>query len=81
MTSVISARILTYIINLSIKTKIVPDDWKKAILTPPYKDGSPDDPSNYRSIAILPASSKILECLVHDQVMDYVNRHKILSEA
>ncbi len=52
MTPVISARILTYIINLSIRMKIVPDGWKRAVLTPLYKDGDPNDPSNYHPIAI-----------------------------
>ena len=77
----VSFLLITHIINLSIKTKIIPDGWKRACLTPVFKNGDPNNPTNYRTIAILPASSKILEHVVHDQVMAYINEHKILSGA
>ena len=76
-----SSFLLTHLINLSLKTNVGPNGWKRACLTPLFKDGDPDNPSNYRPIAILPASSKILERIVHEQVMSYVNTHKILSKA
>ena len=51
---------LQHIINLSFFRMIVPQQWKSACITPLYKEGSRDDPGNYRPIAILPSCSKIL---------------------
>ena len=43
-----------------------------------FKEGDRDDPCNYRPVFIIPASSKILERVVHTQVYKYLNDHSIL---
>ena len=77
----LSARIITHIINLSLRTLIVPEAWKAAQISPLYKEGDPTNASNYRPIAILPCVSKILERIVHQQVYAYLNKWQILSKA
>ena len=57
---------LTHIFNLSITTKVFPDDWKVGQVTPIFKDGSRSEASNYRPITLLPMASKLLERLVHN---------------
>ncbi len=81
MTIDTSSQILCFIINMSMETKTVPKGWKTCVLTPLFKDGDRTDPCNYRPIAILPAASKLLERTVHQQVYDYLEENKILSEA
>ena len=44
---------LTFIINLSIRSCIFPDDWKIAKVTPLFKEGSKSDANNYRPISVL----------------------------
>ena len=61
--------------------RIVPNGWKIACLTPLFKEGDRDMLGNYRPVTILSAASKILEKVVHKQVSEYLERHKILSEA
>ena len=73
--------ILKHIVNQSLKTRVVPEGWKIACLTPLYKEGDRDQPGNYRPVSILPAASKILEKVVHKQVSEYLERYKVLSEA
>lgn len=51
----------SYIINVSIKTRIFPDTWKKALVKPIFKSGNTTDVSNYRPISLVPVMSKILE--------------------
>ena len=46
---------LCYIINLSIKTGIVPSDFKHGRVIPVYKSGSKSNMDNYRPITVLPA--------------------------
>ncbi len=68
LTSIISAKIICHIVNLTIKTNIILNDWKSATITPLYKEGDREDPSNYRPISILPALSKVLERIIHSQL-------------
>ena len=58
-------RPVTYIINLSLKQCIYPDNLKIAKVIPILKQGSRDSHDNYRPISVLPVLSKILEkCLL-----------------
>ena len=56
---------LTLIFNKSLKTGIFTDAWKLAFVTPVYKKGNKEDPSNYRPISLLSCISKILEGFVY----------------
>ena len=74
------AKPISYIINVSLRTGQVPTNWKIARVVPVHKSGSTADVNNYRSISILPVISKILERAVHHQLMDYLERKKLLSD-
>jgi hypothetical protein len=71
---------IAYIINLSLRSGRVPNDWKIAEVIPLHKSGCKDDPNNYRPISILPVLSKILEKAVHKQLMAYLEQNDLLSE-
>ena len=71
---------LAHIINCSLKSGIVPSDFKQARVAPIYKSGDRVDFDNYRPISILPAVSKILEKCVHRQLMDHIETHQLLSQ-
>ena len=62
---------LAKLINLCIEKHYFPDALKIASVTPIYKKGDPDDPTNYRPISILPVISKILENVLKRQLADY----------
>lgn len=70
---------VTYIINESIKKGVVPDAFKISCITPIFKSGDKTDPSNYRPISILPSLNKILERIIYDQILNYLDQHKILN--
>lgn len=71
---------LAYLFNYSILTSSVPIEWKTAVVTPLYKKkGSNDDLNNYRAISILPPIAKLFEKLIHKQILDYLNKSKIIS--
>ena len=66
------AKPLTFIINLSLETGVVPTEWKMAKVIPIFKSGSMAEIDNYRPISILPTLSKILEKMVHKQLMKHL---------
>ena len=72
------AHVITYLINLSIKNKCVPDCTKAAKVIPLHKKGSKLDVGNYRPVSILTSVSKILERAVYIQVEKHCKQHKIV---
>ena len=49
---------LTEIINASISTGTVPEQWKEAIVVPILKKGDSKDLKNYRPVSCLAAASR-----------------------
>ena len=65
---------ITFLINLSLTTGIVPDEWKQAGVVPLHKSGGRKVMDNYRPISILPFISKIAEKAVNVQLQClYIN--------
>ena len=72
---------LSYIINLSINSSVVPSLWRSTKVVHTFKSGNHELPENYRPISILPVLSKILEKIVHQQIFEYLEHNKLLSES
>ncbi|KAI8515451.1 hypothetical protein Bbelb_062640 [Branchiostoma belcheri] len=72
---------LTKLFNRSLDTGKFPTKWKQAKVLPIHKKGDKTSPSNYRPVSILPAISKILERAVHNQLYDYFNKNKLLTQS
>ena len=73
--------ILTHLINKSISTGYFPKMLKTARVVPIYKSGESKDVNNYRPISILPIFSKIFEKIVFNQLSNYLNHFKLLSNS
>ncbi|CAH8500892.1 unnamed protein product [Dicrocoelium dendriticum] len=56
----------------------VPTMWKHGIIKPIYKSGSHAEPENYRPITLLPVISKVMESIVAEALMGYLENNKIL---
>ena len=69
---------ITQLYNLSISSGRFPDTLKIAKLKPLFKKGFKRDPKNYRPISLLPLISKVLERIVHEQTMEFLDKHDIL---
>ena len=69
---------VTHIINLSITTRKFPSAWKKTKVVPLHKKDDPLDPKNYRPVAIVPILSKVLERVLFNQMIEYLNDNGLL---
>ena len=59
----------------------LPNEWKFAIITPKFKPGSPSTPSNYRPIALTCTCCEILESVISDQLITFLNNHSLITKA
>ena len=69
---------LTHIINLSLTTNTFPEQWKTAKIIPLWKgkDSAKTAPKNYRPVAILPIASKVLERVMHEQILNHMKENQ-----
>ena len=75
----ITANSLSNLFNASILTKIFPDDFKIARITPIFKGGEADDIGNYRPISILASVAGIFEKPLYKQLYDFLSKNEILN--
>ena len=71
---------LTNIFNLSLSTGVVPDKLKAAKVIPIFKKADSAIFSNYRPVSLLSCFSKILERLVFDRCVNYINDQDIFND-
>lgn len=71
-------KFITHIINECILKSYFPRCWKSALVTPMPKVNNPSEFSQFRSISILPALSKILERVMEEQTRVFINNFNIL---
>jgi hypothetical protein len=72
---------LSIIFNESYITGAIPDDWKTAHIVPIYKKGAKSDPANYRPVSLTSVVCKVMESLIKDQLMKYLQDNNIISDS
>jgi hypothetical protein len=63
------APILTNIFRPLYEQGAVPEDWKKANVSPIFKKGKKNSPSNYRPISLTCVSCKLMEHIITSNIM------------
>ena len=46
-----------------------------------FKDDSDDEPGHHRPISMLLTEPELVECIVHTQLTEYLNRSHVISES
>ena len=77
----IIAPALTRIYQASLDTGTVPSDWRTANIVPIFKKGDEPKASNYRPVSLTAICSKMLEHIIHSNVMDHLTYYNILSDS
>ena len=71
--------IYTILFQTSLDQGVLPSDWKKAKIMPLFKKGDKSNPENYRPISLTSISCKLLEHIIHSNIMDHLENNKILN--
>jgi hypothetical protein len=72
---------LANIYNASLESGIFPDQLKIAKVVPLYKKGNKRDIQNYKPTALLSVFSKLLEKLMYNRLMAFIEGNGVLTEA
>jgi hypothetical protein len=70
---------LTRLISMSLRSKIVPQGWKDANVTPIFKKGNKSICSNYRPISLLNITAKICEKLIFRHLFNYIRDNNLIT--
>ncbi|KAF2347312.1 Reverse transcriptase domain [Trinorchestia longiramus] len=71
---------LTNIFNQSLETGIVPDDSKRANVTPLFKKGNKQIANNYRPISLTSVISKTIERLLKVRITKHLNDQNLIND-
>ncbi|XP_063907436.1 uncharacterized protein LOC135125708 [Zophobas morio] len=64
--------------NESLESRVLPLDWRTATVKPIYKSGDKFDPANYRPISLTSLVVKIMEAIIYEKTLDFLQKHKII---
>ena len=70
---------VTMLFTATLQNGTLPEDWKKATITPIYKKGSRHLAENYRPISLTEALCKIMEKFLRDEIVGHLLKEKLLS--
>ena len=69
-----AVKVLHSIFQQIWKTQQCPQDWKRSVLIPIPKKGNAKECSNYRTIALISHTSKVMLKILQARLQQYVNR-------
>jgi hypothetical protein len=72
---------LKHIFYESFRQGIVPAQFKVAKVIPVHKSGAKDSMDNYRPISLLNSLSKILEKIVYNRLIKFLDDNKVISNS
>ena len=70
---------LAHLFQLSLDSGTLPSDWTTANVVPVFKRNDRHQPSNYRPISLTSLVVKVMEKIVHCQIMEALESHKLIS--
>ena len=73
------AAILQRIFQQSYDSSCLPEDWKRAVVTPIYKKGDKSLPKNYRPISLTCISCKVMEHIVLSSMSRHFSKNDIIT--
>ncbi|KFW79099.1 hypothetical protein N305_02296, partial [Manacus vitellinus] len=72
------ARPLTIIFEMSWQSGEVPEDWKKANVTPVFQAKNKEDLGNYWQISLILVPSKVMEQILLETMLRHIKDRKVI---
>ena len=72
--------IFTLLFNSTLHQGKIPNPWKQAHVAPVYKKNNRHDPANYRPISLTAITCKVIEHIIHSQVIEHLDNNRIVTD-
>ena len=72
---------LTVLFKKSLAEGVVPEDWKRANVSPIYKKGNKNIAENYRPVSLTSQCSKLMESIIRDVIVQYLEANQLLKDS
>src|SRR5215813_11252394 len=72
------AEALSSIFDSSMRTGVVPRDWRHANVVPIFKKGDRGEPGNYRPVSLTSIVGKLMETIIKERLSEYLEENEIL---
>lgn len=73
------AKFLVVIFQASLLPATLPRDWRIARVIPIFKKGDRSIPDNYRPISLTSTCCKLIEHIIANHILEFLERHSILT--
>ena len=74
------ASVFQTLFTASLKQGTIPEDWRKAMVSPIFKKGERYKPANYRPVSLTSIVCKIMEHIVHHHLISHLEKNGILTD-
>ena len=71
---------LQIIFAKSLEEGILPDDWKRANVSPIHKKGSRSKAGNYRPVSLTSQVCKVMESVLRSHMLKHLEKHKLSTQ-
>ena len=72
---------LAIIYSRSLEEGVVPEEWKKANVTPVFKKGAKSSAGNYRPISLTCIICKVMEAIIRDSIIKHLAENKLITSS
>lgn len=70
--------VLANIMNRSLLTGEIPQDWRDAIIVPLFKKGNRSEPPNYRPVSLTSIVCKVMERIIKDSMVEHLMEYRVI---
>ena len=70
---------LTLLFQATLHQGRIPHEWKSAYVSPIFKKGDKSKASNYRPISLTSIVCKVIEHIIHSQIINHFDKHNLLT--
>ncbi|KFV74587.1 hypothetical protein N308_00053, partial [Struthio camelus australis] len=74
----VMARPLSILLERSWRSGEVPEDWKKASVTPVFQKGKKEEPGNSRPVSLTSIPGKVMEQLLLEVITKHLEDKKVI---
>ncbi|PKU42867.1 rna-directed dna polymerase from mobile element jockey- hypothetical protein [Limosa lapponica baueri] len=73
------AESLSIVFGRSWRTGEVPEDWRKANITPDFKKGKMEDPGKYKPVSLTCVCGKVMEQFILDVISKHIEEQEVIG--